>query len=293
MKRYKEDISSLFLVRIAAFCVFFGRALQHFIYDTPYRVLLWDEESTGISMDDGTFWSNLFYNEIFIDTLSTLIGIYFIIVSIICLTIKKPSIEKEPKFIRWRTKKALILGGTLLLFFLSFLYYKDKFYQLAQFLEYSLQIASPLLLLMFLEHKIDLSKQLLIMGILIAFTFGGHAIYALGCLPIPIQFVEMTMNILNLDETNAKLFLIIAGIMDLVIAIGIFTQWKHSKYAIRYAIMWGGITALARIVYTIDIEAGLRGIFQGFTESTYRACHCLIPLVYYFLKREEYTISNQ
>ena len=68
--------------------------------------------------------------------------------------------------------------------------------------------------------------MILIMKVAIAVTFISHGLYALNYYPRPGHFTEMVMDILGVKEATAILFLNVAGILDFVIAVGIFIKGK-------------------------------------------------------------------
>ena len=124
--------------------------------------------------------------------------------------------------------------------------------------------------------------MILFLKIAIALTFTCHGLYAAGYYPRPGQFVDMTINILHTSEKNAILFLNIAGLLDFAISILIFIP-KFSRMALIYAVVWGGLTALARLVANFYWENLEHTFGFWFWEMLYRAPHALIPLLTLYL----------
>ena len=88
----------------------------------------------------------------------------------------------------------------------------------------------------------------------------------------------MTLNILPIDEAQAHIFLRIAGILDFVVAILLFIP-KTVKPALWYSVIWGSLTALARVVANFSIEFPMDTFGFWLWETIFRLPHGLIPLV--------------
>lgn len=171
----------------------------------------------------------------------------------------------------------LYILASLSLAFLAFLYCKEKFYHVGQFVEYAIQFLLPVLFIYFLQDRITLSKLNLLLKISIALTFSAHGMYAIGIYPQPGNFVDMVINIFHVSESAAKAFLKIAGVLDFLLSIAIFLP-RISKYALIYAVIWGGLTALARVWAHFYWSFPLQSLHQNLFETIYRLPHALIPL---------------
>ena len=125
-------------------------------------------------------------------------------------------------------------------------------------------------------------RLVLYLKIAIAFTFTAHGLYAVGYYPQPGVFVDMLINILHVSEATAKDFLIVAGVLDFAIAIGIFIP-RIAKYFLLYAALWGGLTALARVWANFYWAFALSSLHQNLYETLYRLPHMLIPLALVFM----------
>ena len=273
---HQNDKFSFLSLKLAVFFIFLGRAWQHIAFDTPYRALLWDEEWIGKSGEEWTYFTNELFSDKVVAYLAIGIGIYFLICAITALFFNEYKKHISP-FRRIINKQNILFLGTILLLFLAFLYCKNKFFEIPQFLEHTIQWSSPLLLIYYLKN--GWTKRLfLFMKIAIATTFAFHGIYALGIFPLPVHFMEMTMGIMNIDEASARLFLTIAGVMDFMVAILIFLPRKFMQSALIYAIIWGLLTALARTVYLLDMGINETAVLQGLPETIYRFSHFLVPL---------------
>ncbi len=271
MKAIFSSLSFYRLLVISSAAVFFGRAWQHIFWDAPFRAVFWDEGlmSGLLNRLFGIEWAEFLRNPIYDERISFIIKGFGLIYFLGFLV----SIFSQKK----RVLNHLLIFGSLCLCFLAFLYCKEKFYTPAQFLEYSLQYASPLFLFFYLHKKFE-GSLILFMKIAIALTFTSHGLYAIGYYPVPGNFMEMTMNILPLSESASNKFLITAGILDVIISILLFIPGKASRYALIYAVCWGALTCFARIAGNFELENLIGSLNQFAFESIYRIPHFIIPL---------------
>lgn len=271
------------MLQAAAFSVFLGRGLQHLLFGAPYRTLLWDEAWMAWLVE-GIFqtpWSDYVTNATVdqnITTATKIIGVFYLLCAIISIFLKK-----LPRFFGY-----FLLIGAAGLVFLAFLYYKERFFQLAQFLEYSLQFCAPIFLYWFSNFsnsfplKISTSQSLkfsLSLKIAIATTFICHGLYAVGYYPRPGGFMEMVLNILSFPEERVNQFLLFVGIMDFIAAIAIFFPRKIAISAMVYIIFWGFMTTIARVWAYFQSDFWQETLLRWLPESIMRFPHFLIPLV--------------
>lgn len=261
------------ILKFACFTVFAGRAWQHIVWDAPFRSLLWDE-SLMSGLIEGLFgipWEEYATSlaigngiQLFIN----FVGVFYLICAILSL-----GINENRKV--WG--KVLLVGAGSL-FFLAFLYYKSKNYQVPQFFEYMVQCSAPIFLYLFIFQGFQ-EKFILWMKIAIAFTFTCHGLYALGWgVPRSGHFVDMVISILHVKEATAITFLNAAGILDIVVSIGIFLP-RGVQIFLAYAALWGFATAIARIWAHVEFDFLWAGLNQWTPEMVYRLPHGLIPLV--------------
>lgn len=277
-----------FLVQLATVSVFFGRAWQHIIWDAPFRTLLWDESwmssilpwFTTMSYED--FITSTTMDEAIQDTIK-LNGWLYLICGLVAILIKKIP----------RILTPLLWLGSLSLMFLAFLYCKEKFFQWGQFWEYSLQFGTPLFLFYLWKNQTINDRFILIMKIAIAITFVSHGLYALNYYPRPGHFTEMVISILGVSEATANQFLNIAGVLDFIIAVGIFLKGKIRKWMLMYTIFWGVATTMARILGHFYLDMMEDTLMMWVHEAVYRMPHFLIPLaVYYFYEKQNHEKNN-
>ncbi|WP_025667170.1 hypothetical protein [Aquimarina megaterium] len=261
------------ILKLSTFLIFLGRAYQHMVWDAPYRTFLWDESILKSSIETifGITWNDYVTSLSAANSISfsiKVIGIFYLTCAIITLMIK-PNMKKTGKF--------FLIGGSIGLFILALLYCKEKFLHVGQFFEYTIQFMTPILLYMVVFTSIEFKKIRLIALIAIALTFSCHGLYAIGYYPRPGSFIDMTLNTLPISEPSAHAMLKIAGILDFVVAIAIFIP-RISYAALVYAFVWGGLTAIARLVGHFHIAFLWNSFSQWTWEMLIRLPHGLIPL---------------
>ena len=180
----------------------------------------------------------------------------------------------------------ILLGGALSLAILSFLYFRERSYQFGQFIEHSLQWSIPLFLVYFVRRGVNTRIIRNLLRTVIALTFIGHGLYAVGFYPVPGNFVEMTTVCLGINESEALLFLKVAGYLDFVVAIGIFLP-KADRYILIYAAIWGGLTALARVYANFDATLPGESLAAWLHETIFRLPHAAGPLVLWLLAKRQ------
>ena len=285
------------IIKISAFTVFFGRAYQHFFRDAPLRVLLWDEELMSPILEKfGIGWQDYATNpqtEKNIIFLTQSIGILYFIAAISVFFIKKNDMiaSNAGKVLNLasvgktnvisKVSHFLVILATINLTILAFCYTKDKFFHAGQFLEYAMQIGSPIALLLY--GKINEIRFLFFVKTLCAFTFVCHGLYAMNFYTTPVDFVSMTMNGFNLEENAAKTFLYYIGIADIIASILIFLP-KINKIALIYMIIWGFLTSISRVYGYWHEGMFLSTLQQYWFHSLYRFCHFLLPMVCFFIE---------
>ncbi len=270
-----------YIISFLAFCsclILGGRAYQYLFWDAPFRAFLWDEDLLSPIVEGvfNTSWHDYVTNlnvDTWIQRLIELNGFLFLLAAISSVLIARSN--------RWFYRMSIYTGGVLL-FILALLLYKEKFFHNAQLIEHSIQFGVPFVLLYAVKENANFSKVKVVLKILIALTFVGHGLYALGFYPIPGNFVDMTIRSLNVSEDFAVNMLYIAGVLDLILAVGIFLP-KVDKYFLLYAAFWGLATAFARIVANFNIDYYADALHQYIYQVVYRLPHGLIPLLAYLM----------
>ncbi len=263
------------IVQFAAVCVFWGRAWQHLFWDAPYRTLLWDEVwmSGLVEFVFGMSWEDYVTStpvDQGIQTSIRISGWIYAFAGLAVIFIRKLG--------RW--SRIIIWLGFINLIFLSLLYFKERFFALGQFFEYSLQMLAPFLVLYLADKNSIGTRFVLLLKWAIVLTFTCHGLYAVGYYPRPVHFQEMVMNILPVQERGAIQFLNVAGILDFVLSIMLFLPWKRwQMIGLGYAIFWGFFTSIARVWAFVHWDFFASGMHQWWFQTVYRFPHFLIPLV--------------
>mgnify|MGYP001582083315 CR=1 FL=1 len=271
------------LVKICAFTVFLGRAYQLYFFGAPFRAFLWDENLLT-PVVEGIFNYSWFeyatsskVNQ-WIDGFTKMCSYLFLAAAIVSLFWDKINYRK--------LKRTLIGLALLLLLSIGICIVKDRNYEYLLFFELFIQFAAPILLVLDVKLTIIENKKIInALKIAIACTFIAHGLFAMGLLNLPGYFIDMTIQILGVNESQATAFLYVAGVLDIVMSILIFVP-RLSKYALVYMMLWGFATAFARLF------AGYNPNFMAmsFHNSTYlviyRASHGLLPLIVLLLEKK-------
>ncbi len=268
----QREAMTVRLLRGLVFCLFVGRAWQHLRWDAPLRELLWRESlMKPIVALCGWPW------EQWVGSLSVDSGIQLTIrimgVVYLCCGLAALVVRAEHKSLR------LLLGfGTAQLVFLSFLYYLEQFFRVGQFIEYALQIGSPLFLLAALDGRLQTARWQMAIKVAIALTFLGHGLYAAGYYPTPGPFVTMVMKGFMVGEDSARIILKVAGYLDIALVIGLFLP-RGGRMVMGYTVIWGFATTFARLVATAETPTLVDWINTWWHECLIRLVHGGIPLL--------------
>lgn len=268
----------IWLLRLSAFTVFLGRGWEHIITDAPFRAVLWDQNLMEgiVTTLTGLTWKEYAGSStcnFVIDATIKITGLFYLLCSFVSLFI-----QNKHK----RLSKLLILG-TLLLTTLSVLFYKSKFLLFGQFIEYSCQMLSPLFLYLVLFQKIHLPKFNFMLKVAIALTFLGHGLYALGIYITPGIWTDMALSSLNFigiypSVDQVKNIIYLAGILDIILVIGIFFPNKWSTPFLLWASIWGLLTALSRVIGFMNIDSNWHTLMQWLPQTILRLPHTIIPV---------------
>jgi|APTNR8051073442_1049403.scaffolds.fasta_scaffold00134_53 hypothetical protein len=264
----------LFLLQVAAVCVFAGRAWQHLRFDAPYRTLLWDERwMKNIVAAFGMDWSDYVTSpgvDAAIDAFTRGMGWFYLLCALCAAAIHRLG----------RPASWIVTAGGVMLVFLAFLYTKEKFFFAGEFFEFALQCGTPFFLVWLNRYGTPTPGFIRWLKITIALTFICHGLYAIGFYPRPGNFIEMTMNILHVDEQQAVVFLNFVGVLDFLLSICIFLPWRWPiLIALAYAAFWGMATSIARTWAYFNPEFLDNTLAQWLHETVLRLPHGLGPLV--------------
>ena len=265
--------SAFLLVQLAAVGVLAGRAWQHIFWDAPFRTLLWDEQWMRPLVESLTDMSwGEYVRDAGVDaTIQACIsgfGWLYAVAAVVAL------------FIRYLPR---VIGRVLwvaagALFFLAFLYWKEKFWNLGQLLEYALQVGAPVLLY-HLRYRHGWTPRFRFgVKVLIALTFVCHGLYAVGYYPRPGVFTQMILDSLPVTEATAHRILDLAGLLDFILAVAIFFPRRVALPFLYYAVFWGFLTAFARFWANLYPDYWQAALHQHLHPFVLRWPHALIPL---------------
>lgn len=197
----------------------------------------------------------------------------------------------------WRRNKTLldlILPMVTLLFaHLSFAAFVHDHYAPEQLLEQGIKVGTPLVYWLFFTQRITEKKCIFLLKVSILCCFVGHGLFAVGLHFVPDSFIDMTTTILGIDAHQAKHVLFVIGILDFIASIAIF--FSNNTVFYTYLILWGLLTALARVVYGgLIFDGNQVELANYFFNTVFRIPHGLIPLFVYihsFRSREKKATS--
>lgn len=264
----------LLILRISCCCLLLGRAWQHLFWDAPFRTFLWDENLLQ-GIVEGIFgvpWNEYATSpssDAAIQGAIKATGVFYLLMAVLVLLIR-PAMKKIGTLTLWLTSGLLVI--------LALLYCKEKFFHVGQFFEYASQFSAPVFLWYFLFKKGNIKHLSIAIKTAIALTFICHGLYAYGYYPRPGNYIDMTLNLLPIQEPAAHTFLKIMGILDFVAAAAIFIP-KVQVPALIYTFIWGAMTALARIIAHIDFNMFWASMNQWMFEVLIRVPHAGLPLL--------------
>jgi hypothetical protein len=279
------------LAQLAVFVSLLGRGLLYLIWDGPLRELLWDESimSPFVAKIGYTWseWATSLYVEQSIQWTVWVLGVMFLLLALTTLWVHQ---SKRLAQISLPLAAILALIHTLLSA-------KSHFYRPGYFIEMSLQWVSPLLLLLLLRQSFTLKVDYFF-RVVIALTFIGHGLYAVGYYPVPGNFQDMMMNSFGVDRSRALNLLKLAGILDFLAALLLLIPYKKwAVWGLYYIIIWGILTTFARLWSYLDLVSLEGLVLHWLPETMIRVVHFLMPIVLLLLWQKKlplrYSPSNK
>lgn len=279
MAPLNPDQLLLLFIRLGGFGCFAGWAWVLFYWEGPYGVLLWQDATFALAEKIGISWDEFVgsgAHDGLVQTWHSRIGWLYLICAILTLTVREKS----------RIQMAGLIGGAGLLVMLSYAKYLSANQQLPMFVEHGGQMLIPVILVLALAFGVRHRATVITAMVAFVMIFAGHGAYALGypC-PTPANFLGMTSIILHLEAETARIFLRVAGLLDILVCIGLFFRPLRRASAL-YAAVWGFLTALARPVAGMSPGLNYWGADQYLHEVVLRAPHFMIPLYLLFLWRK-------
>jgi len=267
----------ILLLRLLTFCVFAGRAWQHIFWDIPIRAFAWDENllKTPVEALTNMTWKD-YVTSMTVDAWLQGIAQGF---GWLCVACAVAAWFVAPTR-KWLGTLLKIGGIYLILLFL--MYWKERFQSAGMFIEHTLQWTTPFMLAYAVFQQKNTEKFRFWIKVAIALTFIGHGLYAFGYYPVPGNFVEMMVGVFGMPDDTAMWWLKVAGVIDFVAAAALFIPFVM-RPAIWYCILWGTLTAVARIVSNFTFDFPLYSLHQWLHESIFRLPHGGIPLLLLWL----------
>ncbi len=265
-------------LRVFIVLLLLGRSYQAFVFDLPFRTVFWDEYMLKDIIESLTSdtWQAYVTNKSF-PTDSFIIAIQWCFGGIWLLTALGIAFGLTKK----RIVQGFIWLSSFLLLTLALCYSKERFWQLGQFFEYAAQVSSPVFFLWIVTHSKSITSIHFFIQIAVSITFISHGLYAIGFYPQPDYWLQWCQDVfLFASDRQASVFLIVMGVLDLVAAIGIFIPFLR-KWSLLYCVIWGFMTALARIYCNFDVTIPVTSFLHWWHESAYRILHGGLPLYMY------------
>jgi hypothetical protein len=251
MMKVKEDMSHF--IRWSTVLLLISNGWYHFLSEQSYGYLF-NQNSTEIT---------------------TFFGITLIFFGILAAFWRK----QETKLIY------LFLIPSLILFINTLGSFIKANYVFEQIIEHFSQFGLPVLFIFAFSKTIKYRNLIQWTMIIISLTFIGHGLFAIGLHYQPGNFINMTMAILNTNTIESNTFLIIMGLLDFIVAIGIFFKATR-KVSLIYMIIWGLLTALARTVFVHNETSDI--IIHYIPQTLFRLPNSILPLMillYYRLEK--------
>ena len=186
----------------------------------------------------------------------------------------------------WKRRKSkliyLFLIPSLILFINTLGSFVKANYVFEQIVEHFSQFGLPLLFILSFSKSVNYKNLIQWTMIIMALTFIGHGLFAVGLHFQPDNFINMTMTILKIDTLQSTTFLIIMGLLDFIFTIGIFFKATR-KISLIYMIIWGLLTALARTAFVYNETADI--IMQHIPQTILRLPNSILPLMIFLYYR--------
>ena len=250
---------------------FLGWAWQHLRWGVPYDAILWHPDHFGWLAETLHVSWEQYIADVVTDRRILLgvrsVGVIYVAVALLALTANHRSTMQHI---------GLVIGSGLLAI-VAYCKYVDANQATATLVEHGGQVLSPVVLVLALRRGIG--DRWTIALALVAFwaTFAGHGVYAIGLAPTPGRFYGLVHAILGLDADATETLLKIAGFLDFVVCLGVLVPLLR-RACLSYAALWGLLTALARPVAGMSIQAAWWGADQFLHEAILRLPHACVPL---------------
>lgn len=270
-------------LKILVSLLFLGRAYQGIFFDLPLRTFFWDQALLEgvVTTLTGDSWHNYVTNRSIdtdgmINTIGWSLGVFWLICAGLVFLLNKQR--------QWL--KYIFYIGAFTFGLLAILYWKDKFLAMGQLFEYATQVSTPLILVYAILNGNNSTKFRLVLKIIVATTFICHGLYAVGYYPQPGPWIQWCTETFYLSSDKmAQSFLKVMGVLDFIAA-GLLFFRPTFKPAIWYCIIWGFMTAVARIWSNFYFDFPLESLHDWTYQTLFRLVHGGIPLLLWLWSRE-------
>ncbi|XOV67404.1 MAG: hypothetical protein ACFHU9_17450 [Fluviicola sp.] len=201
-------------------------------------------------------------------TLNQLVGCVFLVFSIV-IWLKRPYI----------TQSVAILSFACL-FADSWSSFQTSGYVPEQLIEHATKLLLPVLIFLLNQPFWTRERTQISLKIIVALTFIGHGLFAVGWHYVPGSFHTMTTSILGISGNQASTFLCTVGTLDFIAAACLFLPNPFYKPALIYLVLWGSLTTLARTAFPIStLDFDIQSIYTGIAGTIYRFPHAMLPML--------------
>jgi hypothetical protein len=236
-------------------------------WDSPIRGLVWQEDWWSGRI--GLSWAEFAQHS---DPWISL-GLAVLGIGLMGLAIVPWLPRRGFRWMMWPAFLILLLDGVAR--------WVGKDYDVGMAIEHILQMSLPLLWFFRGAPRWRFLTQ-----VAVALTFIGHGLYAVGFHPVPLSYQTMTMGLLGCERETALVFLKVVGTLDFVAAVGMFIGPVRLA-SLGYMVLWGGATALARVMAHASVEAPRHGLDPWIAETLVRSSHWMVPLLLLLWWRSE------
>jgi hypothetical protein len=287
------------LIRYTAVFLLLGRAYEHIRWIGPYRDFFYNPMGFGswyadvIGRDLKDIYNDFFYEQL-LSTLSSGIGIVFVLAAVVILFY-----ERLSRF-KW-----IIYLAVFFLFTTYMGYFMAKHFKMwGMLLEHALQFVTPLLFILWSKQQYNKAVYIGIWAT--ALTFYFHGLFAMGYYPQPGKFVDLVIASTGLTEDVTRFLLNVVGYLDIILAVVIvipflyFTEQIMEHKIVRYVfltfmgytVLWGFFTSLARVYSSFRSDMILHWMDQYWLEFLVRIPHFMIPLVLFLTIKNKYSLPE-
>jgi hypothetical protein len=279
------------LLRIGSVLMLLGRSWEHIRWGGHLRDLFYNPEGFGgwfsglIGIPLNEIYADHFYEGV-VQHIADGMGIVFLLAAVVILFYEKLN----------RFKVLIYIALGLLLLTLLGIMMERHFDEWGILFEHSSQWMIPLLFLWSFNKRND--KVFIWGAISIGLTFLCHGLYAVGYYAQPGFFVDMMIVGIGFTEDIARAQLVTLGYLDFIFAIGMGIMLMRSlpyynslvmrvfiNGCLIYGMLWGFITAFARVYVTYLEGQVAHWMDQYWLEFITRAPHFVVPLVLFNMYR--------